>query len=197
MTNESKSWQIGDVKITQLRESDMVLKPEILLANFDPDRVAQYSSWLKPYFIDDDGNILLPFQSFVIESPGKNIILDACMGNDRTLPMGFGKIKSNFLSDLEAIVNRKGVDIVMYTHFAFDHIGWGTMLENGEWVPTFPSAKHLFVREELDFWMSQVNKKKGKPEGEVLRLGLQPIIDAKRYEFVDKLIRKRVNRKGK
>ena len=36
------------------------------------------------------------------------------------------------------------------THLHFDHVGWNTMLVDGEWVPTFPNARYLLCREEWE-----------------------------------------------
>jgi len=33
-----------------------------------------------------------------------------------------------------------------------DHVGWNTQLRDGRWVPTFPNAKHVFSRQEWDYW---------------------------------------------
>jgi glyoxylase-like metal-dependent hydrolase (beta-lactamase superfamily II) len=43
-----------------------------------------------------------------------------------------------FLQHLgEAGWSRDGVDAVVCTHLHVDHVGWGTMLENCKWAPTF------------------------------------------------------------
>ena len=46
------------------------------------------------------------------------------------------------------------IDFVLRTHV--DHVGWNARLENGRWVPTFPHAKYVFARSELDFWPPSV-----------------------------------------
>ena len=33
--------------------------------------------------------------------------------------------------------------------------GWNTQLENGRWVPTFPSARYVFADRELAYWTSR------------------------------------------
>jgi glyoxylase-like metal-dependent hydrolase (beta-lactamase superfamily II) len=38
----------------------------------------------------------------------------------------------------------------MCTHLHADHVGWNTRLENGRWVPTFPKARYVFHRRELE-----------------------------------------------
>ena len=59
------------------------------------------------------------------------------------------------------------IDFVMCTHLHVDHVGWNTKLENGRWVPTFPKARYLFSKTELDFWL-----------GENAKAALPPIVDS-------------------
>ena len=51
-------------------------------------------------------------------------------------------------------VHPEEVDYVMCTHLHGDHVGWNTKFEDGEWKPTFPNAKYLFSRKELEYWSS-------------------------------------------
>jgi len=44
------------------------------------------------------------------------------------------------------------VDVVFCTHLHCDHCGWNTQLKAGRWVPTFPNARYLFVRREVERW---------------------------------------------
>ena len=50
------------------------------------------------------------------------------------------------------------IDFVMCTHLHVDHVGWNTRLENGRWVPTFPKARYLFSKTELDYWLAENDK---------------------------------------
>ncbi|MBA3913087.1 MAG: MBL fold metallo-hydrolase [Acidobacteriales bacterium] len=46
-----------------------------------------------------------------------------------------------FLQHLDlAGASHEAVDTVVCMHLHVDHVGWNTMLENAEWVPTFPNA---------------------------------------------------------
>jgi glyoxylase-like metal-dependent hydrolase (beta-lactamase superfamily II) len=42
------------------------------------------------------------------------------------------------------------VDLVIDTHLHFDHCGWNTRIENGRAVPTFPNARYVVQRGELE-----------------------------------------------
>ena len=42
------------------------------------------------------------------------------------------------------------IDIVINTHLHFDHCGWNTRVVNGQIVPTFPHARYIVQRGELE-----------------------------------------------
>ena len=173
MASAFESWQVGDVKVTRVVEQVAPLAPEALIAHVVPERLAEHASWLKPHFMNEAGEILLSIHALVVESSGKTIVVDTCMGNDRPLPMGMGPLSTNFLIDLETVVKREQVDYVMCTHLHFDHIGWNTMLVDGEYVPTFPNAKYLFGREEYEHWAAA-----SEDVNIDLAYGVKPIVDA-------------------
>lgn len=180
MTSSFKTWQIGDVKITRVVEQIAPLPPEGLIANVDPDRMAEHASWLKPHFVNDEGQILLSIHALVVESGGKTIVVDTCMGNDRPLPMELGTLQTRFLEDLEQVVKREQVDYVLCTHLHFDHVGWNTMKVGDAFVPTFPNARYLFGREEYAYWTSGV-----EDENIVLEYGVEPVVAAGLHELVE------------
>ena len=47
---------------------------------------------------------------------------------------------------------------MLCTHLHVDHVGWNTMLVDGEWVPTFPNARYLFGRVEYEHWSTQTER---------------------------------------
>lgn len=173
-------WQIGEVRVTRVLEQQAPLPPEGLIANIDPDRLAQHALWLAPHFMTEEGQIILSIHALVVESAGKTIVVDTCMGNDRVLPMDLGPLQTSFLADLEKIVPREEVDLVVCTHLHFDHVGWNTMLVDGVWEPTFPNARYLFGRTEYEHWTSGV-----EDVNVDLRTAVQPIIDAGLHELVE------------
>jgi glyoxylase-like metal-dependent hydrolase (beta-lactamase superfamily II) len=174
------SWEIGAVKITRVLEQLAPLPPEGLIAHIDPVRMAQHERWLKPHFMNDAGEIILSIHALVVESAGKTIVVDTCMGNDRPLPQGLGELTTSFLSDLEQVVPRESVDYVLCTHLHFDHVGWNTMLVDGEWVPTFPNAKYLFGRTEYEHWSAGV-----EDENVEFQFSITPIVEAGMHELVE------------
>jgi len=99
---------------------------------------------------------VLCFQSYVVKTPHHTILVDACIGNDKSFPhrpTWHRKSDSNWMQALKAAgVTIDDIDIVMCTHLHGDHVGWNTRLENGRWVPTFPNARYLIAQREWDYW---------------------------------------------
>jgi len=150
-------WKIGDISVTLVREVEQQVDLHLqgMLPGADPVVFEANADWLKPHFLDDDGNMTVSVHSFVLESRDKTIIIDTCLGNDREIP-GYddvSNLQTSFLSDLEdAGFPPESVDIVVCTHLHFDHVGWNTRLVNGEWVPTFINAQYLFGKADYEFW---------------------------------------------
>lgn len=147
-------WQIGDVKVTLLREQEPHWPGTMITANATVDAIKQNREWLNP-FIDDSNKILLSIHALLVESEGRRILVDTCVGNDKIRP-GFtewNQMHLPFLSDLEkAGVTRDSIDTLVCTHLHLDHVGWNTMLQNGKWVPTFPKARLIMVKREWEHW---------------------------------------------
>jgi glyoxylase-like metal-dependent hydrolase (beta-lactamase superfamily II) len=154
--NGVNQWKIGDVKITRVVESEGPWDGTMVLPNGTPENVQKENDWLYPIFTDENGQLRMAIQALVIESQGKRIIVDTCIGNDkvRSNPE-WNKQQLPFLQDLQKIGSpRETIDSVICTHLHIDHVGWNTMLKAGKWVPTFPNAKYLIGGTEWDFFSS-------------------------------------------
>lgn len=178
------SWQIGDVRVTRVQEQEALLAPEYLIHVLDPARLAQHESWLKPHFMNEAGQIRLSIHALVVESAGRTIVVDTCMGNDRPLPSGLGILQTGFLEQLERVVKRDQVDIVMCTHLHFDHIGWNTMKVGDRFVPTFPNARYLIARDEFEHWANERGQSKTSDSSIDLAYGIEPIVAAGLHDLV-------------
>ena len=180
MTHGLKSWQVGEVRVTRVLENALPLPPDGLIAA-GPEGLAAHADWLRPHFVTDAGEIILSIHALVVESRGKTIVVDTCMGNDRPLPLGMGTLQTDFLDELEQVAQRTEVDVVLCTHLHFDHIGWNTMCVDGEYVPTFPNARYLMTREEYAHW-SETDEEHASID---LRFGVEPIVAAGLHDLVE------------
>jgi glyoxylase-like metal-dependent hydrolase (beta-lactamase superfamily II) len=112
--------------------------------------------WLQPRFLSADDKLMLCIQSYLVQTPRHNILIDTCVGNHKPRPARpFWHMMNTdrFEKGLAGLGFGVGdIDFVMCTHLHVDHVGWNTRLENGRWVPTFPKARYVFADRELAFW---------------------------------------------
>ena len=113
-------------------------------------------AWLQPRFMSPKDELMLCIQSYLVQTPHHNILIDTCVGNDKPRPARpfWNMMKTDrFEKGLAATgVGVGDIDFVMCTHLHVDHVGWNTRLENGRWVPTFPKARYVFADRELEYW---------------------------------------------
>src|SRR5262249_57061776 len=70
------------------------------------------------------------------------------------------------------------IDLVMCTHLHHDHVGWNTQQKDGKWVPTFPNARYVFSKPDVDYF-SQIDAdpKEGPAELGTFRACVVPILE--------------------
>ena len=172
-TPEPLRWRIGDVRITRVVELESTsIGGHILPQAAAADLAA--IDWLRPFL--RDGKLAMSFHSLVVESQGRTIVVDTCIGNDkvRGYPR-WNRMQSRFLHDFEAAGFDTGrVDTVLCTHMHVDHVGWNTRLVDGRWQPTFPAARHLYAEAEWEHWRQEA----ADDTGPVIEDSVQPIFDA-------------------
>ncbi|MEX1218573.1 MAG: MBL fold metallo-hydrolase [Acidimicrobiales bacterium] len=150
------AWSIGDVTVTKVVELEQELPLHGLLPAASEEALAPHQSWLMPYFIDDEGKFDLSIHAFVIESSGRRIIVDTCVGDRDMQGIPGFRGDAAFPKRLAAAgFPVETIDVVVCTHLHFDHVGWNTRREGQKWVPTFPNARYLFCRAEYDAWSAE------------------------------------------
>jgi len=175
-------WRVGAVNITRIVESEGSSPPGFLFANLDAEQVRAHA-WLRPHYATAEGRLIASIHMFVVESRGKTIVVDTCVGNDkqRTLP-AWNLLSGPFLADFAAAgFSVDGVDVVVCTHLHSDHVGWNTRLADGRWLPTFTRARYLASRTEYD----HVRSVDDVAERQLLADSVQPIVDAGLVDWVD------------
>jgi glyoxylase-like metal-dependent hydrolase (beta-lactamase superfamily II) len=173
--------KIGDVEVWRILEIHApFLKPEDLFPNAGPD-VGAIIKDLVPGSIDDcSGRLILPVQGFLLKTPSHNILVDSCVGNDKTnqsYPDWHKRSDGRFMAALTAAgIGPSEVDYVLCTHLHLDHIGWNTQLEDGRWVPTFPNARYLMPLND--------EKIQRERHSDAFVEGVLPVIEAGQVELV-------------
>ena len=177
-------WRIGDVTVTKVVELEVTGGSRFLLPQATPE-VIRPIAWLQPHFADENGRLRMSIHSFAVEAPGRRIIVDTCLGNDkqnRRIPH-WNDRQGPFLSDLTAAgFPPASIDTVLCTHLHVDHVGWNTMLRDGKWVPTFPRARYLLGRTEYEHWSASAARADMQ---HVLADSVTPILDAGLAELVE------------
>jgi glyoxylase-like metal-dependent hydrolase (beta-lactamase superfamily II) len=147
---------IGEFSVKSVHEdTGAYITPADMFPTATAEAVAAHLDWMAPTYFDvASGKLKLAFQSFVLQTPQHNILIDTCVGEDkeRTHPE-FHMKKWPWMDNLKALeLTPADIDIVMCTHLHPDHVGWNTQLRDGRWVPTFPNAKSVFARDEYAHW---------------------------------------------
>ncbi len=179
-----RRWQVGDVKITSIMETADRIPWAPLFPAETSEHYKKYA-WLVPDFVTPQGQIILAVQAFVLEIRGEKIVIDTCVGNDRSREMPqCSDLQTAFLEDFKSAgFDPDSITMVLCTHLHFDHVGWNTRLEKGRWVPTFPNARYLFGRKEWAYW-EDVLKHKEHDVRHILD-SVQPVLDAGLADFVE------------
>ncbi len=170
-------WQIGDITITKLVEME-TNTIGLILPDATPERVCAID-WLKPHFITEEGALKSSIHALIVETPGATIMVDTCIGNDKNRPgmEDWDQLSGTFLQDLErAGFAPEKFDFVLCTHLHVDHVGWNTRLVDGHWVPTFPNAKYMLAKKELDFWRANNDLELGGGDTKALFAELQKLV---------------------
>ena len=176
-------WTLGRVHVTRIIESETPTETEFLLSAATPDALAPYANWLRPHFVDGAGRMILCIQSFVVESQGLCILVDTCVGNDKTSPRpDWHQQQWSYLADLDAAgFPRDSIDVVVCTHLHPDHVGWNTMYNDGRWVPTFPRARYLMVEHEVTRWQ----RARDDMIYPMMQESVAPVLDAGLVDFIE------------
>jgi glyoxylase-like metal-dependent hydrolase (beta-lactamase superfamily II) len=181
--NNPLVWQVGDVTITKIIESESQLEmPQLMFPKASLDDV-KARPWLVPDYATKEGALKMSIHALLVETPNKRLIVDTCIGNDKNRMMPeWNQLTGDFLEQLSALGwPRESVDAVLCTHLHVDHVGWNTMLEDSKWVPSFPNAKYYFGRVEYEHWRDEVeayaaaSKDIAEPsiDAEAIREGMQ------------------------
>ena len=186
--------RIGDVEVWRVLES---VQPLFKIREFFPtltdEDFAAYRHLIEPHGLHHDTDtgvdwVILPVQAFLLRTPHHLVLVDACVGNDKTLPtlpMWQNQHSGRFMAALAAAgVAPEDVTHVMCTHLHVDHVGWTTRQQDGQWVPTFPNAKVMATQADLDHARQGAETHPDKNPGHIWQQTIQPLLDKGRFEVV-------------
>jgi glyoxylase-like metal-dependent hydrolase (beta-lactamase superfamily II) len=103
---------------------------------------------------DESNRILLNVNSILVETGGQTVLVEAGLGSKLSVEQQeiYAVSEKDVLAEIrETGLSAEDVDIVILTHLHFDHAGGSTNLnDSGEPVPSFPRARFIVQREELE-----------------------------------------------
>jgi glyoxylase-like metal-dependent hydrolase (beta-lactamase superfamily II) len=146
--------ELGHVSVTRITHVDhYALTPTEFFPETDRPLWEAHRSWLTPehWDVSSDG-VRVVVQSWVLRSAGRTVVIDTGLTPTPTrpgVPQG-----GRFPEALAAAgIDPSDVDLVVCTHLHPDHVGWNTRTDpGGERVPTFPRARYLFSRPDLEYF---------------------------------------------
>ncbi len=110
--------------------------------------------WERKMRPDNRNRIMLAMNSLLIRSGGKTILVETGAGDkwDAKQRDIYDFQGGSRLPDQLAArgVQPEQIDLVINTHLHFDHCGWNTRVVDGKTVPTFPNARYVVHRGELE-----------------------------------------------
>lgn len=182
-------WRVGDVEVTRVLEFEGPFEdPLVLHPGATQDLVDHHRHWMEPRVLDPKtGRLFFTFHSVVIRTKRHLILVDTCGGNNKERPhkTRYHQNEWPYLENLsKAGFRPEEIDFVLCTHLHADHVGWNTRLINGRWVPTFPNAKYVFARAEVDHWSQEALRAEYSTDG-FFEDSVLPVIEAGQAVLVD------------
>lgn len=183
-TTAVPSWTVGNVTVHRI---DEILLPPATGSWLLPDAttdVVDQQDWLRPHFADHEGVLRLDSHSFAFTIGGLRVLVDTGIGNGKTRANpAWHDLRTDYLERLTAAgFAPETVDLVILTHLHTDHVGWNTREVNGEWVPTFPTARYVTSRVEREFWAGY---DMDEPRRQMFRDSVIPVEEAGLLDTVD------------
>ncbi len=147
---------VGDILVRRVLEMEIPFRtPEHLFPDSTPQAIDAHRHWMEPWALcPETGKMILAVQSYLVRTRRHTILVDTCMGCDKTYESYAPWHKRTdrvWLTRLAAAgVGPEDIDYVFCTHLHADHCGWNTQLVDGRWVPTFPNAKYILAKREVE-----------------------------------------------
>ena len=160
MKPHRSKWIFGDIIVQRVVEFEGPLfPPSSLFPASTSEAIDSLGDELEPGFFDPQSKqLILAFNTYVVQTPHHTILVDTCSGNDKHRPLKprYHMKKWPYLQNLLISgIKPEDVDYVLFTHLHVDHVGWNAKLSDSRWTPTFPNAEYLFVRDEWEYWQHQ------------------------------------------
>ena len=167
--------QIGNVELIAMQDTWATVSP----TTFFPEVSSEIWEYHKD-FLDNSGNMILNMGSWLVRSQGQNILIDTGTG---AWP---NHMQTQMNPSLPNVMHAVGIqpeeiDIVVFSHFHWDHTGWNTDPADGGKKPVFSGARHIVQQIEWDYWTNDDDLM----ERARYEKSLKPIEQAGLWEFIE------------
>jgi len=183
-------FSVGDATIVRVEETNLPTYPlREIFPEFTDAHLGEHGAWLAPHHYEaESGRIKLAVHSWLLQVGGKKILIDSCCGNNKVKPGRpfWNMLNLPYLERLAAAgVRPEDIDLVMCTHLHHDHVGWNTRQKDGKWVPTFPNARYVFSKPDVDYFSKiDADPKEGPAELGTFRECVVPILEDEKADLV-------------
>ena len=182
MIDENLNIELGDFTIHRVVELSLPFLPiGQMFPAATEDQIEALLPRLQPWALDAERRLLVTVQAYLVRTPRHLILLDTCIGCDKTYPLfPFWERRQDttWLDNLAAAgAQPEEITHVLCSHLHVDHAGWNTRLIGGRWVPTFPNAQYFFSREEIAATEQR--------EPDIWRESVSPVIEAGQAVIVE------------
>jgi glyoxylase-like metal-dependent hydrolase (beta-lactamase superfamily II) len=179
----SRSTSVGSIRIHAIEAGVLQLDGGAMFG------VVPKPLWERRIPADSRNRIPLAMRCLLIETPTALVLVDTGLGNKENDKFKdiYGVSNRGSPTRLEDGIRHAGfqpsdVDIVLNTHLHFDHAGGNTHIdEAGRVRVSFPGARHVVQRRELDFARSRNERIRAS----YLAHNLEPVVEAGLFELVD------------
>jgi glyoxylase-like metal-dependent hydrolase (beta-lactamase superfamily II) len=131
------TWIVGSFEVTRIEDPGF----ELVLPSDEPTVAAlQRSPWLQPHFVTDDWALDIGSSCIAIRAGDRTVLVDPFLAFDDP-----ERLWTRLQALRDAGIEADDVDIVVNTHV--DGIGINVLRDDS---PTFPSARYLVPRAELE-----------------------------------------------
>lgn len=145
--------QVGQLKVWALRDGLISLEGS-LLSGIEPSEVGR--------MLGGKDAAATPVNTFLVKVSGKTVLVDTGIGKDPEEDSG------HLLEGLVAAgVSPADIDLIVITHYHFDHIGG---LLNTDGSRAFPKARLCVPRSEQAFWFQDEAKLPERLRGRIPKL---------------------------
>jgi len=184
--NETKpgvtSWKVGGIQVHALEAGTQKLDGGAMFG------VVPKPLWQKRIPADERNRIPLAMRCLLVEAPQALVLIDTGAGDKESDKFKdiYGIDNEGDPTALEDCIRAAGhapedIDIVLDTHLHFDHAGGNTRRSESGPIPSFPTARYVVQRQELEFARS----KNPRVRASYLEANYEPVVAAELFDLVE------------